>query len=152
MNTVTAHKVYRKVVHNKRNLDPRLVSYLEDTLVGSLTKVKLLVDSPGFYRWELCGLEDRQLVDAPLKERSTFYYLKPVLVQLWPDSLTRICKKVGKKDLILDFTLGSHLFRKFTEDELAEADRHRFIWEANRKGDLWNRSELNIIPGPITIF
>lgn len=152
MISIDGHKIYRKVVHNKRNLDPRLTEYLEETLKSKIGKLQLLACADKFWRWELTGLEDRQLANAPTSQRSTFFYLKPVLVQLWPDTLVRVCKRTGKKDLILDFVDGNSLFRKFTREEIAEADSHRYLWEVPCMGEKYSKSEHNIIPGPIVIF
>lgn len=153
MISVNGHKVYRKVVHNKRNLDPRLTEYLEDVLRGEIHKVKLLIVSDDFWRWELEGLGDRQLAKSPTNQRSTFFYLKPVLSHLWPDSLLRVCKKAGCNDLILDFKKGNDLFKRFTKEEIAEADAYRWVWESGQPGPKYCFEELkNSVPGPIIIF
>ena len=135
MYTVNGIKVYRKVVWNKRNINPWLTRWLEERTHSNLQKLELLVAEP-FTRWKLVGITDTQLTLAPSSERSLFYYIRPSLEYLFGEELIGVCKKVGEDDLILDFKSPSTLFKKLTKEDLEEAEKRSW-----HPGEKWSKKE-----------
>lgn len=114
MNTGT-HVVRNKQVYNLRLLDRGLRKYLEEKSGHSLTKIRLVCETPSFARWQLEGIQDRNY--GNIKVGSLFQELCPQLGCLFEGDLLRVCRKVGSKDLFLDFRKKEDLFRHFQEED-----------------------------------
>ena len=145
-----------KEVRNKRNLDPRLVDYLERLTKGKLEQLRY-ISPPGadFHRWKLVGIKDVSLQGSPHNgNTSLFFLLKPVFAQLWipGEEILGLARRLDSRDLILDFRNYEDIFKKIPSKVLKEADKHRWIWEIPKAGELYSPSETNIIPGPYVIF
>ena len=118
-----------KTVYNKRDLCPRLVSYLEKWSGGTLTKVRLLVPNeeypaPGWWRWKLEGITDVSYSNNTGNKLSTlFSALRLPLQSFYKDSLLRVCKEIGSNDLILDVSNEDSLFSQEVPEDF-------LVWES----------------------
>ena len=101
-----------KKVYNKRDLDYRLVQYLEKWSGRKLLKLRKLASEP-FTRWRLEGIHNISYKNNTGNKLSLFHSaIRLPLQEFFPTSLLHVGTEMEINDLVLDFKEEESIFDK----------------------------------------
>lgn len=122
---MSRYPIKNKEVYAIRDLDPRLVSYLEKWSGGKLTKLRVLpfrggswvtIHCPPFWRWRLEGINNISYKNNTGNKLSLLHSaLRLPLQEFFPNSLIHIATEVGRNDLVLDFGRKEDIFERIDD-------------------------------------
>ena len=111
-------------VHNRRLLDPLLVSLLEGYSGKKLTKLRLILPNKvhpdcGWYRWILEGIENIHYSNCTGYETSTLFgAIRLPLQDILGANLLRVVQKLGCNSLTLDFQNYEDIFMRVDPEKI----------------------------------